>query len=202
MGRLLPGKLQPLELAAELTRAMDHSANVSPQGTLVANRYRLLLAPPDFDLLGGLRGELEAEFARDLAEHAAENDYIAGPLVRVSLRPEASVTPGRARVESSFDEAPVAARLTVLAGLPPQTFAVRGEALLGRAEDCTVRLDEAAVSRHHARLRWTYAGYRLEDLGSSNGAFVNGAPVRQALLHEGDVLEVGLVQMRLSHLAE
>ncbi len=199
VGRLLPGKLQPLELAAELRRAMQQSQTQSPEGIYVANRYQLRLAPADLDLFGGLREELEAQLAEDLAEYAREEGYLAGPLVRVSMEPEESLPAGRVQVTAAFDSDPLPARLTVLGGLPPQSWQIQGQVILGRSDLCHVRLDEPAVSRQHARLYWTYPGYVLEDLGSQNGTFVGGAPISRALLQEGDVIEVGLVQLGFSY---
>ena len=61
----------------------------------------------------------------------------------------------------------------------------------GRAE-LTVALADVLVSGTHARL-FRLAGCRfvLEDCGSKNGTFVNGAPVKRAALLDGDVIEVG-----------
>jgi len=199
VGRLLPGKLQPLELAAELRRAMQQSQTQSPEGTYVANRYQLRLSPSDLDLFGGLREELEAQLAEDLAEYAREEGYLASPLVRVSMQPAETLSPGRVQVTTAFDSEPLPARLTVLGGMPPQSWEIRGQVTLGRSDLCHVRLEEPAVSRQHARLYWTYPGYVLEDLGSQNGTFVGGAPISRALLREGDVIEVGLVQLGFSY---
>jgi hypothetical protein len=199
VGRLLPGKLQPLELAAELARAMDRSRMLSSQETYVANRYRLLLAPADLELFGGLHEELEAEFARDLREHAEAREYVCGPRLRVKLEADPSLTSGRVRVESEFDREPVPARLSVVGGLPPHRYEIQGTVTLGRSDSCEVQLDEPAISRQHARLEWTYAGYVLHDLGSSNGAFVNGQVVTEALLQNGDLVEMGLVQLQFSY---
>jgi len=53
---------------------------------------------------------------------------------------------------------------------------------IGRNATAEVCLDDSTVSRHHARIVVTPAGVTLEDLGSRNGTFVNGAqatsPVR------------------------
>ncbi len=49
-----------------------------------------------------------------------------------------------------------------------------GENLVGRAVECAVRLDSTDVSRRHARITVHDAGAALEDLGSTNGTFLNG----------------------------
>jgi hypothetical protein len=199
VGRLLPGRLQPLELADELRRAMDQGRTLAPEGTLVANHYRLLLAPADLELFAGLRVELERELTAELREYAAEEGYLHGPGLTVGLEADEKVTAGRAQVEAGFIDQPVAATLSVLAGLAPQTWRVWKETVLGRSDLCQICLEEAAISRRHARLFWTYAGYMIEDLGSSNGTFVGGQPAQHTLLQDGDIIEVGLVQLRFSY---
>ncbi len=49
-----------------------------------------------------------------------------------------------------------------------------GETVIGRSGDCTIPLDAAAVSRHHAKVHSEGARFLLEDLGSRNGTYVNG----------------------------
>ncbi len=54
------------------------------------------------------------------------------------------------------------------------------------------------VSRNHAALERTDLGWRVRDLDSSNGTFVNGIRVEQsAAVHPGDVIEVGHSRLRL-----
>jgi hypothetical protein len=50
-----------------------------------------------------------------------------------------------------------------------------GENLIGRTPDCAVRIDSPQVSRHHARIRVHAGRATVEDLGSKNGTFVDGA---------------------------
>jgi pSer/pThr/pTyr-binding forkhead associated (FHA) protein len=57
-------------------------------------------------------------------------------------------------------------------------FDLRQPALvIGRGREAAVLVQAAGISREHARLTWDGAGYRIEDLGSRNGTFVNGQAV-------------------------
>lgn len=73
--------------------------------------------------------------------------------------------------------------------LPPGT-----NKTLGRAIPADFIVDATLISRVHCRLRADDRdGLRVEDLGSTNGTLVNGAPVDRAVLKTGDVLTVGRV---------
>lgn len=50
-----------------------------------------------------------------------------------------------------------------------------GDNLIGRTHDCAIRIDSPRVSRHHARIRVNDGRASVEDLGSKNGTFVDGA---------------------------
>ena len=56
---------------------------------------------------------------------------------------------------------------------------------LGRDNSNAIRLHDTEVSRRHAELRLDDEAYRIVDLGSANGTYVNGQPVDQALLALG-----------------
>ena len=66
-----------------------------------------------------------------------------------------------------------------------------GKILIGRHDDCQIRIPAANVSRHHCEVVTGGTGVRIRDLGSSNGTFVNGHKVDSAELSPGDVLEIG-----------
>jgi pSer/pThr/pTyr-binding forkhead associated (FHA) protein len=63
--------------------------------------------------------------------------------------------------------------------------------VIGRQEGCEIHIDNLGISRTHARLMRDGDGYRVEDLGSSNGTFVNGEQVQRQPLGDGDVLTLG-----------
>jgi class 3 adenylate cyclase len=85
----------------------------------------------------------------------------------------------------------------VLISRHPGSFGARcplagDELTLGRAEDNSITLDSAQVSRHHARLTWNGSCYVIEDLGSKNGTWLNERRVDEpAVLRSGDLVRLG-----------
>ena len=79
---------------------------------------------------------------------------------------------------------------------------VSGRVVIGRAEDCQLRIFDEAASRHHAEVVAEGAGARLCDLGSTNGTRLNGRPVKQSALADGDVIRIGSAEMAFLERAE
>jgi hypothetical protein len=66
-----------------------------------------------------------------------------------------------------------------------------GEMLVGRSGDVQIVLSEDMVSRRHARIAYDGNRITIEDLGSTNGTFVNGEKIKRADLKEGDRVLIG-----------
>jgi len=69
----------------------------------------------------------------------------------------------------------------------------RDMTVIGRREDCDLRIPLSDVSRKHCRLIKDGETVKVEDLGSSNGTYINGERVQQAEVAAGDTLQVGPV---------
>src|SRR5437870_8804213 len=73
----------------------------------------------------------------------------------------------------------------------------RAEVTLGRALDADVRINDAQSSRLHAQIRTERdeetgeVRYRLIDLDSTNGTMLNGQPIDEAFLEDGDKFVIG-----------
>ena len=86
------------------------------------------------------------------------------------------------------------------------------ELILGRAPSAAVRFDprrDTAVGRHHARIEpgETPGAFRLVDLGSRNGTYLNGVRVEgPTALEDGDIIQLGeqgpRLQLRMERLPE
>ncbi|MFH2007477.1 MAG: FHA domain-containing protein [bacterium] len=75
-----------------------------------------------------------------------------------------------------------------------------GETLIGRAEECSVCLDDERLSRVHARIMADEDQVEIFDLGSRNGTYVNDERLRDSvLLHNGDRIRMGGTHITLYH---
>ena len=100
-----------------------------------------------------------------------------------------------ARAGEAAPEAPaLRVRITWLNGpaAGQQVEVARGESILGRADSCNIIIDDASVSRAHARLTHSGGSVSIEDLGSANGIAVNEQQLSAAVaLEPDDVVEIG-----------
>ena len=87
---------------------------------------------------------------------------------------------------------------------PPRRIPLdRGSFQIGRDPSCDICLADSAVSRQHARIERADDGaWRLIDLQSKNGTYVNGGSVELASVFNGDVVEIGECRMVLNLEAE
>jgi pSer/pThr/pTyr-binding forkhead associated (FHA) protein len=80
----------------------------------------------------------------------------------------------------------------------PRTVRLSERTDIGRADGCAIRLQDTYVSQVHARLAGKNGTWHVEDLGSTNGTYLNDrkvvAPVE---VHAGDVVRVGKTVLEL-----
>ncbi|RME03360.1 MAG: FHA domain-containing protein [Planctomycetota bacterium] len=68
---------------------------------------------------------------------------------------------------------------------------------LGRASSSTIQIKDESVAMNHCRIyRESNSEYILYDLNSASGTKINGAPVQKTQIHDGDVLQVGQIQLK------
>ena len=86
-------------------------------------------------------------------------------------------------------------RLTVVAAMghePGTTFDLRDGALFGRSDGADIRVDDPFASSSHARIDDRGGAMYLEDMGSTNGTYLNGRKVKSAeRLDVGDTIRIG-----------
>src|SRR6266705_5861027 len=68
---------------------------------------------------------------------------------------------------------------------------------VGRLSDNSFEIPEASVSSHHAEILLRGNDVVVKDLNSTNGTFINGEKVTEAVLKPGQILRLGMIEMRL-----
>jgi pSer/pThr/pTyr-binding forkhead associated (FHA) protein len=83
-------------------------------------------------------------------------------------------------------------------GRKPRTVRLSGQLDIGRGDGCAIRLEDHYVSQVHARLYQRDGAWHVEDLGSTNGTFLNeGTLTGAAVVHVGDTVRVGKTVLEL-----
>lgn len=101
----------------------------------------------------------------------------------------------------------VVGALSPIAGQVKERFTISdSEVVIGRDPKSGITLQDHGVSRRHARIFQTETDFVIEDLGSSNGTYVDGVPVVSCVLHSGDSVQIGhtlfLFDRLMEHVSE
>lgn len=218
--RLLGSRLQPVEIAKRLARVMDDRQTIAAGKVFVPNRYQVFLHPETLVEFASFQTALEEELATYLAETAQRRQFAFIGVPRVSLRSDPTVKPNVVQIEAHITdlagidiEGPTELKQAtrelrvedIRAATPNEPFALvlddrvlaltQSRITLGRSLDNDIVLDDPSVSRRHAVLVFQHGYYTLRDLNSSYGTQVNGQPIREAVLNDGDRLTVAAVNM-------
>ena len=81
---------------------------------------------------------------------------------------------------------------TPIAGHSTEKLVIsESEVIIGRDPMSEIVLSDSGVSRQHARVYQIETDFVIEDLGSSNGTYVDGVPIVSCVLHGGDSVQIG-----------
>ncbi|MFP5254422.1 MAG: FHA domain-containing protein [Acidimicrobiia bacterium] len=96
------------------------------------------------------------------------------------------------RAATGRKHGPPALRIVAPAELKGRTFEVGDEATIGRAAGCQVTIDDSYASQLHARVFLRDGQIYVEDIGSTNGTYLNRKKVTGPMvLQRGDQLQIG-----------
>ncbi len=116
------------------------------------------------------------------------------------LTVEAGSTRRRGRAQPAAEQPPGSSTLLIHppGGGRPSTAKLTASMTIGRGADCELRVDDTYASNQHARLFGRNGAWYVEDLGSTNGTFVNDQKLAApAQIQPGDKIRVGTTVMEL-----
>ena len=84
--------------------------------------------------------------------------------------------------------------------VPKKTISLKdGAVTIGRSDDNDIHIKDSTVSSRHAKIVTYYEASYVEDLGSTNGTFVNGKRIQKHILHPGDVISLGTHTLKIEN---
>jgi len=195
--RLFRGRIQPAEIAATLLHQADLALQEEVAGPTAPNMFAVRLHPGEIADEEGA-DQLAIELADIVEEAARHRGWRLEGRVEVLIREDEAAAAGAVDCVAGFR--PGVLEVWAYLHRPNGRLALRpNRVLIGRGRRCDVKLEEPSVSRRHAVLWREGTGTWLADLGSSNGTFLNGQRIEEAVdVHDGDVVGAGPVSFTFS----
>ena len=149
--------------------------------------------------------EVNGKRVADLMALRAGDTLMIGPVqarfMVVEVAKSASVPSGNPDEDSGATRVRMAVPKYVLRGVSGAVFSkvypVAGPVVIGRAAECDISVPADESSRRHALVKPTPDGLSVEDLGSSNGTYINNKRVQHGFLNPGDELRLDAVRFIL-----
>ncbi|AFM42564.1 FHA domain-containing protein [Desulfosporosinus acidiphilus SJ4] len=231
-------RLQPVELAKELVKAMFRHKQISISQVYVPNIYRVYLHSSDWGPLASFGEVFLIELSKYLYSEATREGYTFLSKPAIELHSDDTVQPREMIVEVDFDdsievdwedeeenenefqkesnwrenttifresvttnsrEADSPGRISdyfleIIEGPDKgQSFKLGDhDVFIGRHGQCDIVLHDPEVSRRHLKITPGQNGWWLDDLGSTNGSFVNGQRITHQTVAPGDRIQMGL----------
>jgi hypothetical protein len=188
--------LQPVEIGRRLAREMDDQRTVGVHGLIAPNSFRVRLAESDRERFEAFEPTLLRELADAARAHARDEGYGFLGQVIVSLETDPALGPGQCAVAAEIKADPDGRVGTLVTAEGRRIPVADRPVVIGRLSSCDIPLGDPQVSRRHAEVRRDTEGFTVFDLGSTNGTVVNGSPVRERRLSDGDELRIGSATIR------
>ena len=201
--------IRPLNLGRELLGlidSMDKSSPLNPD--FVVN-----LNATDYEAFADIEKHLLRELAEAATQFAERNDLRHQAPISVILRVDDAIKVGSFSITNEIErelmaDAGVVAKVSDVAEpinssprlVDAALVLLNGERItldtdslkIGRQASCRIVFNDSNVSREHAQLRRSADGWKLLDLGSTNGTKINGVKIaEEQLLVNGDELGFG-----------
>lgn len=196
-GRRFQEEIQPIEIGKRLLREMEQQKTISVAKTYIPDQYTVSLSSQDYAKMYSLFPRLSEEMAQYLAAEADKAGYLMVTEIQIFWIKEEKLHLGQLEVKSAFSQnLPAKIRqieLLVIAGNDKgRIFSVRNEEVqIGRREDNEICLHDLNISRLHAKIKFTADGLVIQDSNSTNGLKVNGKKVKDHILQNKDIIELG-----------
>ena len=194
--------LAPVEITSALRRELDtKAAVVSRDRILVPNRFVVRLGRTDYQQMAAMGPTLVDELTQLVQTHAAAQGYQFAGGIDIRLDEDTNLSQGIIRIDSQNVQGQVA-WTPVLDVAGRRHPIVKSRTVIGRGSDADITVDDTGTSRKHVEVLWDGKRAQVNDLGSTNGSQLNGAPVTKAPLAPDSVITIGRTRIVFRVLAQ
>lgn len=205
-----PERIIPLT-TPELRIGRAEDADLCLADSSVSRKHARVLVGPDRvvfeDLDSGNGSFFKGQQIRSQSLQDGDEIWIEPFTLRFAIRSEATV-PVISEATRRLPEEPLVKRQSGPLG---RLEWVRGERTnrpvfdvteagitIGRSEQRDVILADGAASRLHGEIVCVHGVFRVRDPGSANGLYINGRRVKEHTLHDGDIIKIGVTELRFT----
>jgi hypothetical protein len=194
--------LQPVEITSALRRELDTKAVVVARDRiLVPNKFTVRLSRADYDRMSELGDSLIDELVQLVQRHAAAQHYSFAGGLSVKLKADDALGLGSIDIDSVNVKGAVA--WTPVLDIDGKRHPItKARTIIGRGSDADITVDDSGISRKHVEVLWDGKRGQVNDLGSTNGSKLNGAPVHKAPLEPDSLIEIGRTRIVFRVLAQ
>ncbi|MEP6480170.1 MAG: DUF3662 and FHA domain-containing protein, partial [Rhodoglobus sp.] len=194
--------LQPIEITSALRRELDtKAAVVSRDRILVPNKFTVGLSKGDHERMSALGPTLIDELTQLVQRHATAQHYSFAGGISIALAEDPTLSQGMIEITSVNVKGAVSWNpvLDIAGKRYPIT---KSRTIIGRGSEADITVDDTGTSRKHVEILWDGQRAQVNDLGSTNGSLLNGAPVSKAPLAPDSVIDIGRTRIVFRVLAQ
>jgi len=183
--------VQPVEISAALRRELDtKAAIVSRDRILVPNEFTVRLSAVDHERITAIGAPLVSELTELVQRHAIAQRYSFPGGIDIRFVADPGLSQGMIDVRSASIEGGV--EWTPVLEISGVRHELRiGRTVIGRGSEADITVDDTGISRKHIEVIWDGKRAQVNDLGSTNGARLDGKPVKKSLLEPDSVIDIG-----------
>jgi hypothetical protein len=194
--------LQPVEITSALRRELDTKAVVVARDRILApNKFTVRLSRSDYDRMTAIGPTLIDELTQQVQRHAVAQHYSFAGGIAITLSADEHLSQGIIDIDSVNVKGDVA--WTPVLDVNGKRYPIlKSRTIVGRGSDADITVDDAGISRKHVEILWDGKRGQVNDLGSTNGSKLNGAPVSTAPLEPDSLIEIGRTRIVFRVLAQ
>ena len=194
--------LQPVEITAALRRELDTKAAIVARASIrETNKFCVRLSSEDNHPITGLGEALIDELTQLVQNHATAQGYSFAGGISIDFQDAQNLSQGMIDIRSENLKGEIA--WTPVLDIDGRHHPItRSRTIIGRGTEADITVDDTSISRKHIEILWDGKRGQVNDLGSTNGALLNGAPVTKALLSPDSVIDIGRTRIVFRVLAQ